>query len=117
VIKFDDDAEEYFFPMEAVAEHKKVHDVEDFFRLNPYKDDAEDYNGNIAKLLLQQTIVNPIFGDTLKLMLLECEKEVNSKYMDSWGYWRVLGAISALVKAQSAPAESKDLWFFGIVEP
>ena len=40
----------------------------DFFKLSQYKNDTEDYNGkaNIAKLLLQQTIVNPYFGDLLK---------------------------------------------------
>jgi len=40
----------------------------DFLRLSQYQNDPEDYNGktNIAKLLLKQTIVNPIFGDELK---------------------------------------------------
>ena len=50
----------------------------DFFQLEQYKNDSEDYSGktNIAKLLLQQTIVNPIFGDLLKMSLLRSEMKV-----------------------------------------
>lgn len=45
-----------------------IQDIEDYFKLSQYEDDSEDYSGsaNIAKLLLKQTIVNPIFGDALK---------------------------------------------------
>jgi hypothetical protein len=47
----------------------------DFLKLAQYQDDPEDYSGkgNIAKLLLKQTIVSPIFGDLLKGKLLEPE--------------------------------------------
>ena len=45
-----------------------IQDIEDYFKLSQYENDSEDYSGsaNIAKLLLKQTIVNPIFGDALK---------------------------------------------------
>ena len=52
---------------------------EDFFNLSQYQNDTEDYSGKakIAKLLLQQTVINPIFGDLLKEELLCAElKEV-----------------------------------------
>jgi len=53
---------------EEAMEGGEIAAIEDYFKLDQYKDDTEDYNGraNIAKLLLQQTIVNPIFGDSLK---------------------------------------------------
>jgi len=50
-------------------------EIQDYLKLDQYKADTEDYSGkaNIAKLLLKQTIVNPIFGDLLKYRLLENE--------------------------------------------
>jgi len=50
-------------------------EIQDYLKLDQYKADTEDYSGkaNIAKLLLKQTIVNPIFGDMLKYRLLENE--------------------------------------------
>ena len=40
-----------------------------------YKDDAEDYNGsaNLGKLLLAQSVKNPIFGDLIKRQLVIAE--------------------------------------------
>ena len=40
----------------------------DFFNLDLYKNDTDDYSGktNIVKMLLRQTIVNPFFGDKLR---------------------------------------------------
>ena len=51
-------------------------EIQDYLKLDQYKADTEDYSGkaNIAKLLLKQTIVNPIFGDLLKYSLLENEQ-------------------------------------------
>jgi hypothetical protein len=53
-----------------------IQDIEDYFKLSQYENDSEDYSGsaNIAKLLLKQTIVNPIFGDDLKDTVLKYEK-------------------------------------------
>jgi len=63
--------------MEGEMEGGEAADIQDFFKLDQYKADTEDYSGktNIAKLLLQQTIVNPIFADELKRCLLSNEKE------------------------------------------
>lgn len=43
-------------------------DDTDFFKLKIYENVSEEYSGraNIAKLILQQSIVNPIFGDYIK---------------------------------------------------
>ena len=58
-----------------------IQDSEDYFKFSQYENDSEDYSGsaNIAKLLLKQTIVNPIFGDDLK-------KEVFNYCKDPYSY-------------------------------
>jgi len=65
--------------MEAAESMEGVEtaDIQDFFKLDQYKADTENYGekSDIAKLLLQQTIVSPIFADELKKLLLSNEKQ------------------------------------------
>jgi len=63
-----------------------IQDIEDYFKLSQYENDSEDYSGsaNIAKLLLKQTIVNPIFGDALKMEVFKYCKDPYGSYDSSY---------------------------------
>lgn len=109
-----------------------------------YKDDAEDYNGsaNLGKLLLAQSVKNPIFGDLIKRQLVVAEFDsvqsggafgislpkveipevpmpevpgvpLPAKKPSDTCFAGASAVISAYV--DSAEGDAKDIWFSGFV--
>ena len=108
--------------MEEPAEAMEGGEETDFFYLKQYENDTEQYSGkgDIAKLLLRQTIVCPVFGDQLKKYLIEIEKDVIHNesycYLDTElqeACSRINTLLAAYVKLNTA-TEPKEVWFTGI---